>query len=97
MLGLPPDVQAKTLGYYEQRFVDGVNAGRSEQDVARELDDPKKDRDDAARQQLQRPWAARSARKPPPPAGRLRRKAQSGQVLRMGWCRAPAWRSSTCS
>jgi uncharacterized membrane protein len=42
MLGLPPDVQAKTLGYYEQRFVDGVNAGRSEQDVARELDDPKK-------------------------------------------------------
>ncbi|MGB9110639.1 MAG: DUF1700 domain-containing protein [Telluria sp.] len=40
MLGLPPDVQAKTLGYYEQRFVDGVNAGRSEQDVAGELDDP---------------------------------------------------------
>ncbi len=40
MLGLPPDVQAKTLGYYEQRFVDGSNAGRSEQDVARELDDP---------------------------------------------------------
>jgi uncharacterized membrane protein len=42
MLGLPPDVQAKTLGYYEQRFVDGLNAGRSEEDVARELDDPKK-------------------------------------------------------
>jgi uncharacterized membrane protein len=42
MLGLPPDVQAKTLGYYEQRFVDGINAGRSEQDVARELDEPKK-------------------------------------------------------
>jgi uncharacterized membrane protein len=42
MLGLPPDVQARTLGYYEQRFVDGLNAGRSEQDVARELDDPKK-------------------------------------------------------
>jgi uncharacterized membrane protein len=42
MLGLPPDVQAKTLGYYEQRFVDGTVAGRSEQDVARELDDPKK-------------------------------------------------------
>jgi uncharacterized membrane protein len=40
MLGLPPDVQAKTLGYYEQRFVDGINAGRSEQDVARDLDDP---------------------------------------------------------
>lgn len=42
MLGLPPDVQAKTLAYYEQRFVDGVVAGRSEEDVARELDDPKK-------------------------------------------------------
>jgi uncharacterized membrane protein len=42
MLGLPPDVQAKTLGYYEQRFVDGTNAGRSEQDVSQELDDPKK-------------------------------------------------------
>jgi len=42
MLGLPPEVQAKTLGYYEQRFVDGVNTGRSEQDVAQELDDPKK-------------------------------------------------------
>jgi uncharacterized membrane protein len=42
MLGLPPDVQAKTLAYYEQRFVDGVAAGRGEPDVARELDDPKK-------------------------------------------------------
>jgi uncharacterized membrane protein len=42
MLGLPPELQAKTLGYYEQRFVDGLNAGRSEQDVAQELDDPKK-------------------------------------------------------
>jgi uncharacterized membrane protein len=42
MLGLPPEVQARTLGYYEQRFVDGSNAGRSEQDVAQELDDPRK-------------------------------------------------------
>lgn len=42
MLGLPPELQARTLGYYEQRFVDGVNTGRSEQDVARELDDPAK-------------------------------------------------------
>jgi uncharacterized membrane protein len=42
MLGLPPEVQAKTLGYYEQRFVDGLIAGRSEQEVAGELDDPKK-------------------------------------------------------
>jgi uncharacterized membrane protein len=42
MLGLQPDVQAKTLAYYEQRFVDGVAAGRSEADVTRELDEPKK-------------------------------------------------------
>lgn len=42
MPGLPPDVQAKTLAYYEQRFVDGVAAGRGEEDVARELDDPRK-------------------------------------------------------
>jgi uncharacterized membrane protein len=42
MLGLPPEVQARTLGYYEQRFVDGINAGRSEQDVSEELDDPGK-------------------------------------------------------
>lgn len=42
MLGLPPDIQAKTLAYYEQRFVDGVAAGRGEPDVARELDDPTK-------------------------------------------------------
>ena len=42
MLGLPPDVQAKTLAYYEQRFVDGTAAGRGEPDVARELDDPTK-------------------------------------------------------
>jgi len=42
MLGLPPDIQARTLAYYEQRFVDGVAAGQGEPDVARELDDPKK-------------------------------------------------------
>ena len=42
MLGLPPDVQAKTLAYYEQRFVDGEAAGRDELDVGKELDDPKK-------------------------------------------------------
>jgi uncharacterized membrane protein len=42
MIGLPPETQAKTLAYYEQRFVDGVAAGRSEEDVGRELDDPKK-------------------------------------------------------
>lgn len=42
MTGLAPELQAKTLAYYEQRFVDGVVAGRTEEDVARELDDPKK-------------------------------------------------------
>ena len=41
MLGLPPDVQARTLADYEQRFVDGEAAGRPELDVGRELDDPK--------------------------------------------------------
>jgi uncharacterized membrane protein len=42
MAGLPPETQAKTLAYYEQRFVDGVAAGRSEQEVGAELDDPTK-------------------------------------------------------
>lgn len=42
MTGLPPEAQAKTLAYYEQRFVDGVAAGRTEESVAAELDDPKK-------------------------------------------------------
>ena len=42
MLGLPPELQAKTLAWYEQRFVDGTAAGRPEAEVARELDDPKK-------------------------------------------------------
>ena len=42
MLGLPPELQAKTLAWYEQRFVDGMAAGRPEADVARELDDPTK-------------------------------------------------------
>jgi uncharacterized membrane protein len=41
MIGLPPETQAKTLAYYEQRF-DGVDAGRLEDDIGRELDDPKK-------------------------------------------------------
>ena len=42
MTGLAPEVQAKTLAYYEQRFVDGVLEGRTEEDVAAELGDPKK-------------------------------------------------------
>lgn len=42
MPGLAPELQAKTLAWYEQRFVDGMAAGRLEEDIARELDDPKK-------------------------------------------------------
>ena len=40
MPGLPPATQAKTLAYYEQRFVDGAALGRGDDDVARELGDP---------------------------------------------------------
>jgi uncharacterized membrane protein len=40
--GLPPEIQAKTLAWYEQRFVDGVAAGRSEASIAEELDDPRR-------------------------------------------------------
>jgi uncharacterized membrane protein len=40
MPGLPPATEAKTLAFYEQRFVDGAALGRSEDDVARELGDP---------------------------------------------------------
>lgn len=40
--GLPPETQAKTLAWYEQRFVDGVAAGRSEASIAEELGDPRK-------------------------------------------------------
>lgn len=42
MTGLPPEIQAKTLAWYEQRFVDGVAAGRSEASIAEELGDPRK-------------------------------------------------------
>lgn len=42
MTGLAPELQAKTLAYYEQRFVDGLAAGRSELEISRDLDDPKK-------------------------------------------------------
>jgi uncharacterized membrane protein len=41
ILGLPPETQAKTLAYYEQRFVDGAALGRSEEDVSKELGDPR--------------------------------------------------------
>ena len=42
MTGLPPETQAKTLAFYEQRFVDGELAGQSETQLAAELGDPKK-------------------------------------------------------
>jgi len=42
LAGLSPETVAKTLAYYEQRFIDGVAAGRSEADIARELDSPRK-------------------------------------------------------
>lgn len=42
MAGLPPDVVAKTLAYYEQRFIDGLAAGLSEPEIAAGLDEPRK-------------------------------------------------------
>lgn len=41
LAGLPPELQARTLAWYEQRFVDGAAAGRREEDVAQELGDPR--------------------------------------------------------
>ena len=42
LAGLPPETVAKTLAYYEQRFVDGVMAGRTEQEIAADLGEPRK-------------------------------------------------------
>ncbi|TFW27060.1 DUF1700 domain-containing protein [Duganella callida] len=42
MQGLPPETVARTLAYYEQRFVDGLVAGKSEAEVYQELDEPRK-------------------------------------------------------
>ncbi|NNG25761.1 DUF1700 domain-containing protein [Telluria aromaticivorans] len=42
MTGLAPETQARTLAWYEQRFVDGIAAGRSEASIAEELGDPRK-------------------------------------------------------
>jgi len=41
LMGLPPELQARTLAWYEQRFVDGTASGRREQDVSLELGDPR--------------------------------------------------------
>lgn len=42
MTGLPPETVAKTLAYYEQRFIDGLTAGQSEAEIASDLDEPRK-------------------------------------------------------
>ena len=42
LAGLPPDLVAKTMRYYEQTFNEGLAAGRSAQEIAHELGDPKK-------------------------------------------------------
>ncbi|MYM22313.1 DUF1700 domain-containing protein [Duganella sp. FT135W] len=42
MQGLPPETVAKTLAYYEQRFIDGQVAGQSEAEVFKDLDEPRK-------------------------------------------------------
>lgn len=42
LAGLPPETVARTMADYEQRFIDGMAAGRSEQDIAAELGEPRK-------------------------------------------------------
>ncbi|MCG2584663.1 DUF1700 domain-containing protein [Massilia sp. TS11] len=42
LAGLPAETVAKTLAYYEQRFVDGVAGGQSEESIAAGLDEPRK-------------------------------------------------------
>ena len=42
LAGLPPDLAAKTLDYYEQTYIEGLAAGRSDQEIANDLGDPKK-------------------------------------------------------
>lgn len=42
LAGLPPDVAAKTMAYYEQRFIDSLAAGKTEEEIAAELDEPRK-------------------------------------------------------
>lgn len=42
LAGLPADTVARTLAYYEQRFIDGLAAGRSEDEISEDLGDPKK-------------------------------------------------------
>lgn len=42
MTGLPPETVAKTMAYYEQRFIDAMVAGRSEAEIVAELGEPRK-------------------------------------------------------
>ena len=42
LAGLPPDLVAKTMSYYEQSFNEGLAAGRSAEEIAHDLGDPKK-------------------------------------------------------
>lgn len=42
LAGLPPDLVAKTMSYYEQSFNEGLAAGRSAAEIAHDLGDPKK-------------------------------------------------------
>lgn len=42
LAGLPPDLVAKTMSYYEQSFNEGRAAGRSVDEIAQDLGDPKK-------------------------------------------------------
>jgi uncharacterized membrane protein len=42
LAGLPPDVAAKTMAYYEQCFIDSLAAGRTEEEIAAELEQPRK-------------------------------------------------------
>lgn len=42
LAGLPPEAAAKTMAYYEQCFIDGLAAGKTEEEVAAGLDEPRK-------------------------------------------------------
>jgi len=42
LTGLPPDVAAKTMAYYEQRFIDSLAAGQTEDEILADLDEPRK-------------------------------------------------------
>jgi uncharacterized membrane protein len=42
LAGLPPDAAAKTMAFYEQRFIDGLAAGQTEAEIAADMDEPRK-------------------------------------------------------